>query len=175
MKKCKIYQTVANLGNAEELEKLGPIYCQDNPWLGNGYYFWDGLVSNAKWWGRTHYKNKYMIFSSSYVWDSPMLFDLVGNSEHLKFFHDFSVRLMKKLSLKTIKVATVIEYMKRENLFPYKAIRAEGRNCNGVSKAQLYFDDQGLYYLQPLPKIQICVVDFKTFCSSPFKLYLKVD
>lgn len=175
MMESKIFQTVANLGNSEELEHLGPIYCKNNPWLGNGFYFWDGLLSNAKWWGRTHYQNNYMIFSSSYQLGSPKLFDLVGNPEHIKFFYDFSLRLKKKLGRRTIKVVTVIEYLKREGLFPFLAVRAEGRNVNGVTNAQLYFDDQGLYYLQPVPKIQICVIDFKSFCVADYRYFMSVN
>lgn len=34
----------------------------------------------------------------------------------------------------------------------------------------LYFDDQGLYYLQPVPKIQICIVDYAKFHYSEYKL-----
>lgn len=172
MKETIIYQTVANKDNAKELEKLGPIFCDANPWLGNGYYFWDGLLSNAKWWGKTHYKNNYMIFSSSYDSHSAQLFDLVGNLSHIKFFHDFSVRLMQALGRKNIKVATVIEFLKHENLFPYMAIRAEGRNVGGLKKKTLYFDDQGLYFLQPLPKIQICIIDFEHFCHSEYRFLM---
>lgn len=169
MKISQIYQTVANYGNAEELETAGPILCTNNPWLGNGYYFWDGLIFNARWWGKTHYRNNYLIFSSSYDAHSDYLFNLVGNPEHIQFFRKFSYQLMKKLNCKTLKVATVIEFLKRERMFPFLAIRAEGRSKTSPKMTPLYFDDQGLYYLQPVPKIQICIVDYAKFHYSEYK------
>ena len=46
----------------------------------------DGLLSNAEWWGKTHYRGNYMIFSSSYDLHSDVLFDLVGNVKHIELF-----------------------------------------------------------------------------------------
>ena len=148
---------------------LGPIYCNNNPWLGNGYYFWDGLLSNAEWWGKTHYHNSYMIFESSYDAHSGKLFDLVGNAEHIECLREFAESLSHQLGCKRIRVALVLEMMKKEGLLPFSAIKAEGRNMNGMRSQFLYFDDQGMYYLQPIPKFQLCITDFESFHIADYK------
>ena len=52
MREIQIYQAIAKKGSPSEREKLGPIFCVDNPWLGEGYYFWDSILTNAEWWGK---------------------------------------------------------------------------------------------------------------------------
>lgn len=37
MKEVPIFQAVAKIGEPLEREALGPIFCEENPWLGNGY------------------------------------------------------------------------------------------------------------------------------------------
>lgn len=46
-----LYQTVKNNGNKQSIETFGPIYGKVDTWLGNGYYFWDGFIELAHWWG----------------------------------------------------------------------------------------------------------------------------
>lgn len=169
MKETKIYQTVSKEGTISGREMLGPICCDDNPWLGKGYYFWDGLLSNAEWWGKTHYNNNYMIFASSYDAHSSKLFDLVGNAEHIECLWVFAAKLCKELGCKRVKVALVLEMMRKEGLLPFSAIKAEGRNVRGIRKQFLYFDNQGMYYLQPVPKIQLCITDFDSFHIADYK------
>lgn len=169
MNEVKIYQAIANEGNPQEREELGPIYCRDNPWLGEGYYFWDGLLSNAEWWGQTHYRGNYMIFSSSYDMHSEGLYDLVGNVKHIELFRRYAMGLMQKLGLSSIKVASVLEFMKQDGLLPFRAIRAEGWNAKGSRNAKFIFDEQGMYYLQPIPKFQLCIIDFHHFHVADYK------
>lgn len=174
MREVAIFQTVANIGDPLERESLGPIFCKENPWLGQGYYFWDGILSNAEWWGKTHYKGDYMIFSSSYDAHSDELFDLVGNPNHIECLCTFANELKKQLGCKSLKVSFVLEMMKKEGLFPFSAIKAEGRNKLGVKNNFLYFDDQGIYYLQPIPKFQLCIIDFEHFHLADYK-FLKAS
>ncbi len=174
MKETSIFQTIAKNGNPCEREQKGPIFCKDNPWLGDGYYFWDGMLSNAEWWGRTHYKGKYMIFSSSYDAHSEALFDLVGDAKHVAYFQKYAERLMQVLGIKTIKVASVLEFMKEDGKFPFKAVRAEGRSTKGSRKISFVFDDQGIYFLQPVPKFQLCILDFDHFHIADYK-FLKAS
>lgn len=174
MREVQIYQTVAKKGSPQERENLGPIFCTNNPWLGDGYYFWDGIASNAEWWGRTHYKGNYMIFTSSYDAHSEELFDLVGNAEHLECLFEFAKELRGRLKLTELKVSLVLEIMKKEGLLPFSAIRAEGRNKFGAREKLLYFDDQGMYYLQPIPKFQLCIIDFEHFHIADYR-FLKAS
>lgn len=175
MKEIEIYQTVAKRGTVHEREQLGPIFCTNNPWLGAGYYFWDGILGNAEWWGKTHYRNDYMIFKSSYDVHSDLLFDLVGNVEHIEYFRRYAYGLKTVLGRSTIKVSSVIEFMKKDGKFPFQAIRVEGRNISGQrNNVMLVFDDLGMYYLQPVPKIQLCITDFASFHIAEYK-FLKAS
>ena len=47
----KIFQTLEDRNNPDEVESQGPFICTNNPWLGKGYYFWDTFLDLAHWWG----------------------------------------------------------------------------------------------------------------------------
>ena len=38
------------------------------PWLGDGYYFWEGFKSNAHHWGKTHCGGAYAIYTLEYIY-----------------------------------------------------------------------------------------------------------
>ena len=101
MEKTTIYQTLEDRDNDEEVQEHGPYWCDlyeadgkkkkgiKEPWLGAGYYFWDTLIEDAHWWGRTIYPKKgYIVCQSQYDSHSPQLFDLVGNVSHSREFVD---------------------------------------------------------------------------------------
>ena len=110
-----------------------------------------------------------MIFSSSYDMHSKDLFDLVGNVKHIELFRRYAEGLMKKLGLSSIKVASVLEFMKRDGLLPFLAIRAEGRGTKCSRNVKFIFDDQGMYYLQPIPKFQLCIINFFDFHIADYQ------
>lgn len=79
MKVADIYQTLEDRQNYEEIEAHGPYFCSERyqngilkkgvkePWLGEGYYFWDSRISDAQWWGDTIYSKKgYVIWLVMY-------------------------------------------------------------------------------------------------------------
>ena len=43
----KIFQTLEDRNNPDEVESQGPFICTNNPWLGKGYYFWDTFLDLA--------------------------------------------------------------------------------------------------------------------------------
>ena len=67
MKDTDIYQTLEDRQNYDDVEKHGPYFCcardangtpksgVKEPWLGEGYYFWDTRIADAQWWGNTIY------------------------------------------------------------------------------------------------------------------------
>ena len=67
MKDTDIYQTLEDRQNYEDVEEHGPYFCYaryangnpksgvKEPWLGEGYYFWDTRIADARWWGDTVY------------------------------------------------------------------------------------------------------------------------
>lgn len=74
MRDTDIYQTLEDRQNYGEVEEHGPFFCyvrDDNgipksgvkePWLGEGYYFWDTRITDAQWWGDTVYSQKDILF-----------------------------------------------------------------------------------------------------------------
>lgn len=179
MKRVPIYQTVENRGNRDELERSGPVMCtQDTlrskgigdfgPWLGSGYYFWDNSIRNAIRWGETQYRGNYLIFQSSYNACSEDLLDLTGNVEQIEMFHEWGMRYMRNFKQHHLSVAAVIEAMKMADLFPYKAVRANGTNKCRPDDA-FYFN--GRYVLNYPQKVQLCVIDFRGFCTSPYEYH----
>lgn len=137
MKTTDIYQTLEDRQNDEEVEDHGPYFCSERyangilksgtkePWLGEGYYFWDTRIADARWWGDTVYSRKgYIICKTTYDQNSPLLYDLVGDIRQFDEFIDCAELIKKKLNLKTVKFPVVLAYMKKENVdFNYKAIR----------------------------------------------------
>ena len=115
-----------------------------------------------------------MIFSSSYDAHSEVLFDLVGDVKHIEYFQKYAFMLMQVLGVRKIKVASVLQFMKEDGKLPFKAIRAEGRSVKAKQKVLFAFDDQGMFYLQPVPKFQLCIIDFEHFHIADYK-FLKAS
>ena len=99
MLSTEIFQTLEYRGNETEVVKHGPYFCcarnsdgtmkygTKEPWLGEGYYFWDTRISDAQWWGETVYKNTgYIICKTTYDQHSPLLYDLLGIAKHFDEF-----------------------------------------------------------------------------------------
>jgi hypothetical protein len=49
-----------------------------NPWLGEGFYYWDSDFDQAKWWGRSFMKNGYIIGETNVCLDKLNYLDLYG-------------------------------------------------------------------------------------------------
>ena len=93
-----LYQTVEDRDNPEHIKSNSPFLCnRKDAWLGKGYYFWDTLIENAHWWGKTVYKNNdYVVLK--FLCDSINIkcFDLHGNLEHLSYFNEVADILKKE-------------------------------------------------------------------------------
>lgn len=170
-----LYQTIEDRGDKTAAESNGPIFCDRNePWLGDGHYFWDTSIDNAHWWGKTHYCGYYMIGASSYLKGNENLFDLIGDMSHRRLFERAADQLKRrrKLEQKDITVAYVLEFMKSElATFRFKACRAEGTalKAHGMNVHTFYFDSGRKYIMDLFHKTQVCVYD-KTFLTSPYRI-----
>lgn len=181
MKTTDIYQTLEERQNDEEVEDHGPYFCSERyangilksgtkePWLGEGYYFWDTRIADARWWGDTVYSRKgYIICKTTYDQNSPLLYDLVGDIRQFDEFIDCAELIKKKLNLKTVKFPVVLAYMKKENVdFNYKAIRV-WPHPNTFEKTPIRFPDAKVVLCNP-DKIQICFFD-KTLLTEPYRI-----
>jgi hypothetical protein len=159
-----VYQTLEDRGNPDVVERDGPFLCdRKNALLGNGFYFWDGFIKNAHWWGDTcKYLNGYMICEAVYDFDEVNCFDLVNNEKHLTLLAN-AIDAMKDKGLynNNTTVARIIQFVKEElKIFNYTATRVYGVNSkadNSMFSARAIFDVRRPYqYLDLSPAIQIC-------------------
>lgn len=180
MEKTTIYQTLEDRDNDEEVQAHGPYWCDlyeadgkkkegiKEPWLGAGYYFWDTLIEDAHWWGRTIYPKKgYIVCQSQYDSHSPHLFDLVGNVSHSREFVDCVAVMKSNGKGQKRSFPQVLAYLKQHADFRYKAIRARPHPLKFVS-ANIYFPG-GQMELEKLDKVQICFFD-KSLFIAPFEI-----
>lgn len=180
MRDTDIYQTLEDRQNYGEVEEHGPYFCYaryDNktpkrgikePWLGEGYYFWDTRIADAQWWGDTVYSQKgYIICHTTYDQHSPLLYDLVGNMMHFDEFVACAKYIKAKLNTDAVSFPMVLTYMKKLSSFDYKAIRAWPHPYT-VEKTIVSFPGNKLV-LGKTDKIQICFFD-KTLLKNPYKI-----
>lgn len=181
-----IYQTLQDRGNYEEIESHGPYFCSlydsdgnlkkgtKEPWLGEGYYFWDTRIKDAQWWGQTIYGwNRYVICHTQYDQNSPLLFDMVGVVSHFDEFVSCAEIIKKDKMEDTVSFPVVLEYLKLDPGFNYKAIRVWPDPENQVTSPQT-----GVFFpgykagIRSFEKIQICFFD-KTLLIRPFTIVEK--
>lgn len=183
MRDTDIYQTLEDRQNYGEVEEHGPYFCyaqDDNgipkkgvkePWLGEGYYFWDTRIADAQWWGNTVYSQKgYIICHTTYDQHSPLLYDLVGDMKNLDEFVACAEFIKAKLNTDAVSFPVVLTYMKKLPEFDYKAIRVWPQSYT-VKKTVVKFPGDKLD-LGKVDKIQICFFD-KTLLKNPYKIVEK--
>ena len=130
MKVADIYQTLENRQNEETVLKNGPFFCSEidshgklkkgiqEPWLGEGYYFWDNRIDDARWWGETNYKTcGYIICKTQYDQHSPLLSDMVGDVKQFDEFVECAEFIKKQRMLKRVGFSTVIKALKKDYNF----------------------------------------------------------
>ena len=97
-----------------------------DPYLGEGYYFWQNDLERSKYWGKKFYKNYYFVLKSSINTTDTNFLDLVGDQEHIGAFQLICNKLINSGSIETgFTLGEAIEYMKKANIFPWKVIRCK--------------------------------------------------
>ena len=174
MKQKKLFQTLEDRDNPDEIESKGPFKCTKNPWLGEGYYFWDTFIDLAHWWGKQGYNCNYIICQSSCDYDPEMIFDLAGNTEQITDFKQYVEILKNTYKNEFISVSFVIEHMKKHSSFQYKAIRANPIHSTGqdtyLKSQRLKFTQKSISYLELIPPFQICIIDKKYIGKDNYKI-----
>lgn len=164
-----LYQTVKDKGNSDYIEKEGPIPGKNNPWMGKGYYFWDGLYTRAEWWGQTHCHNKYMICECSAKISDDRYLDLAGNIKDLLLFKKLFNAVNELHDGKVKTISFVIMKLIKDNNFPYDAVRALSENCGGDEKIQFNECNQHSF-LNLSPPMQVCIYN-KSFVKNYHIIY----
>ena len=164
------YQTLQDKGDPGEIEEHGPYKClRQDAWLGFGYYFWDTKIEWAHWWGENSYGNEYIICQAQINIDEKC-FDLVGNVSHQEDFLD-AIDLLENggwlNSQKTVTVPTVIEYLKKNNLFDFDSIRA---NHKSKSDYTIKFNPRTPEFTYIGQKVQVCLIRLNELVLQTFKI-----
>lgn len=176
----RIYQTLHDKDNPEEVEKEGPFLCdRPNAWLGLGYYFWDTHISLAHWWGESANEGNYII-AQAYIKLDQRCWDLQGNGAHQKEFYESAQQIAESglKKFEEIKVWQVVEYLRKHTSFNYEGIRALGSNSIGFGyktywRRMFFYDrtnSKSQPYLDLLPPVQICL--FKKMALSLHSYYI---
>ena len=156
-----IYQTVANRDNPDEVLESGPFLCVNEPWLGEGYYFWDEFIEYAKWWGKVHYRDNYMITRYMCIFDQDKFLDLLDPT-YLALFDEYSCIVVKKFGDDGFTVPRVIEFIKETSKDKFLGVRAEARRSvnytyNPSLDKTIPFVRESVAFLDLRPAVQICL------------------
>ena len=163
----ELYQTIEDRSNADYIKENGPFCCErKDAWLGKGYYYWDSFVENAHLWGKKIYtkNNKNYIACLSKVDLNDDVYDLLNPSVLLEF-KQAAEGLSKAYPDKNITVTVVLEQLKKQSDFTYKAIRVRSEDDMSCFKQKTSFKEKHKAYLDTCPHIQVCVLD-KTFIGE---------
>lgn len=143
---------------------------KDNQWLTYGHYFWSNSIKSGIWWGKVHYKRhkkEFVVTKFDIEIEEDDVLDFIADSENALKFLKESTRLYlakcKQDSIHNLEIdanptiENCINYMKQENLFPFKAIRA----CHEQHKASgnVLFTTSHTETLMLTNKHQICIFD----------------
>ena len=92
-----------------------PIFATEEPWLGEGYYFWEHEIENARYWGKKHYRNRYSIYQSSYqnTEDGLDLVDNYEDRERLEKDYQDIKRRVSKLGRDDVTLEEIIILMRK--------------------------------------------------------------
>lgn len=161
MKLYPVYQAIENRENPDEIEKNGPVKGIHNPWLGTGYYFWDGFIENAHWWGKHHVRSEdYMICQACIDVCEENYLDLYGNTNDIKWFSKTIEEIKRNLNIQSITVSQAISFLKRVSVRfnEYTVIRAETPHCgNNLPSNSLNYVEYNKSQLELCRMIQVCV------------------
>lgn len=129
------------------------------PFIGEGYYFWEQDLENAKRWGAKKYgKTGYSILEIE-DWDihHDYFIDLI-NKNHLEYFKELQKPYLKlNPKAKSYSLGIWIELFKKAEVFPFKLIRSEEHfseekvKKEGINQEFIKYSTEGYYtYLNPV-------------------------
>jgi hypothetical protein len=164
------YHTLQNRDNVDEIENSGPTKCTTKvAWLGHGYYFWDSDIEWAHRFGKSRYKEDYLIFEAEIAINQDT-YDLYGNVSHRIEFRE-AWKLLKESgyidSIENIRVADVLEYLKKLSKFHYNSIRAAD---NPDRQNIIYFGGQKGEFMYINERVQICLINKTNLSLSSFRI-----
>lgn len=173
---AKLYQTLENRENIDYVEQNGPFCCNRNDaWLGSGYYYWDSFINWAHIWGEQAYGlGNYIICETSLDLNGIAVLNLL-EPETLLEFQKYIDLIQRIYPQKELTVRFIVEYLKKNIRFPYKAIKAKGvqRNNSIFSDRYIQFNlkrGERKSVLDLRPQVQICILDKLVIGNHNFKV-----
>lgn len=152
-----------DLYHANELRPCMPLSfakCVEDAWLGEGYYFWESFIENARLWGESHYIKKgkaFQILKSQYDSCSENCLDLVDNVEQIREFDSACKEVEATASEKVEFFFTRLLLLKKyaANYFSkFFCIRI--LPMGGMAVERLRFSEKNSAIYTPYPPIQVC-------------------
>ncbi len=168
-----VYQTLKFKGNDEEVQRHGPYKCSDSKaWLHQGYYFWEQFIEPAHYWGKTWNKGRYIIARGQCLITDSELFDLVGNTDHIKQIREvFEYLADQGLVNENTTVSHVIDFLIKTNTFDFIAARAiTTESFAGYKYLKLNYEAGKKTSLIMNPAIQICIYDLEKAYFEGFEI-----
>lgn len=175
-----VYQTLEDRENPDDIEENGPFACTHGMgWLGNGYYFWDTHIELAHWWGEAVHNKNYVICKANMTM-SEDCWDLHGTGDHRLEFDYICDELVtaKLVERENLIVSDVINYLIKQKIFKYNAIRAMGNNSISDRKFNHFLKrlpfkrakrgQNNYQYFDVYPPVQICLLNKKALSLRDF-------
>jgi hypothetical protein len=168
-----VYQTLKFKNNNEEVLAHGPYDCTEaNAWLHSGFYFWEEFIEPAHHWGKTYNKGNYIITSGECIIFEDQLFDLLGNTKHIRMFRE-TIDLLNHEGLinDNTTVAHVIDYLIKEDVFDFIATRANTTESFGkYNLMSVKFAVNRDIKLILNPAIQVCIYNLEKALFGNFQI-----
>ncbi|MFK7908918.1 MAG: hypothetical protein AB8B69_27565 [Chitinophagales bacterium] len=167
------HHTCSKQGTIEEIKKNGAFLSthiegdtSQHKFLGTGYYFWDNNIGMAHSHGQKNYKRKYHIFEATLEINDHSFLDLAGNRIDMIRFQEIMSRLREIEETKNWGIAHFIEFLKRKNLFPYRAIRAIDTSIDPKEIIKFIANRRNFINLNPI--FIVCLIDKKSDMVTSF-------
>lgn len=152
-----LYQTVSAVGGIDGILQNGPILCKEKPWFCEGYYFWDGNMVRATWWGKTHYFDNYIVCEAWANIEDSLFLDLGGsNHDDINLFNYLSKPVFEEYG-DNLTMPFIFNCLKDMGNFPFEAVRVRVEG-DALSDEKIGISNRHSYaFYNSSPDIQICI------------------
>ncbi|MBR6250729.1 MAG: hypothetical protein IKR17_05995 [Bacteroidales bacterium] len=158
-----LYHTSQGEGKISEVVKSAPFRSENDGWLSQGYYFWEGFIEHAHYWGKTHYHGSYYIFKAKAV-NNICVFSLL-EPIHLKIFNKTCDLIGKNRN--DITVRDVINFLRDKTKFSFDAIKAY-TSFGSIREKWIPYVESNTRQLPTMPAVQICIFDKRSIARIEF-------
>lgn len=173
------YHTVEDRSNPDVILLEGPFRCErEDAWLGHGYYFWDTDIGWAHKWGKDAYKRREYVICRGNIENTPeILYDLVGNVEHMLEFKEMIKLFEADESYQRARplVAEIFQFMQNRGFFTHKAIRAADNPFSNVVEVDFRpprneEEPQNRPFMRLGQRVQICLLEKSDITLRDFSI-----